>query len=108
MSAAATTSLAPLLKDWADATPYAPSLLGDPSFLSRHAAISRDAFKSAAADACAPALLKDLAPFVAEVASRAPSLGAGPLALTFALPSARARPIKTASNLQVQQRAFAL
>lgn len=107
MAVTSPPSLALVLKDWAEASPSLPSLLEDASFLSRHATISRDTFKAASVDACAPPPLSDLSPFVAEVATRAPALGAAPPPPSFAPPSARARPIKTASNLQVPPLAFA-
>ena len=94
-------SLAPLHKEWADLSPSLPKLLDDPALLSRYANLPRDTFKSAVADACAAPPLSHLLPFIAEVAARAPALGAAPPPLSFLPPSARARPIKTASNLQV-------
>jgi hypothetical protein len=99
-------SLAPLHRDWADTSPFLNKLLEDPTILSRHAA-PRDTFKAAAAEACSAPPLNLLLPFVAEVAARTPALGAAPPPLSFLPPSARARPIKTASNLQVPPKAFA-
>lgn len=98
-------SLAPLHKDWAETSPFLNKLLEDSTILSRHAA-PRDTFKAAAAEACAAPPLNHLLPFIAEVAARAPALGAAPPPLSFLPPSARARPIKTASNLQVPSEAF--
>ena len=95
------SSLAHVHREWAEASPSLPKLLEDPAFVSRHAALPRDAFKSAAADACASPPLLDLLPFISEIAPRAPALGAAAPPLAFPHPSARARPIKTASNLQV-------